>query len=175
MPKNVELDLKRIDMLFNLLTSLGSVQQAKLSYAIAKNKNHLKTFLEAYQEAIKPPQTVLDFEKARQKLLEGSAEKDSKGKPKKVPVPGRTGVWQYILANEDDYQDALEALKLEHEQGVHALEELEAKQKQLLEEPETVSLHQVKYSDLKEDAQGNLPISASQLSDLLEAGIIIEE
>lgn len=172
----VNMDVRKIETLFNLLSSLGTVQQAKLAYAIAKNKNYIKGFLVAYQEAVKPTPAVLEFEKARQQLLEEHADKDpNTGKAIKAPVPGRTGLWQYALKNETEYQVALERLKKDHEQGVKDVADLEMKQQQLMEVVEVVTLHQVKYSDLKEDDRGNLPISASQLSDLLEAGIIIEE
>lgn len=170
------LSLKQIEGLHALLTSLGDVRQAKLAYTIAKNKSHLKKCLDIFQEAVKPTPEMMSFEKARQQLLEEHAEKDPKTKrAMRTPVPGGPGLWQYTLKDEGAYQEAFDALKLEHEHGVRDIVDLEERRQQLLEEKEAVQLHTVKYAELKEDDKGNLPVNSSQLGALLEAGIIIEE
>lgn len=163
------LELQELD---GLLNTLGEVTQAKLAYMVAKNKAAIKPFLEAFREALKPSQALIEYERGREQLLEKHARRDPKGNAIKVPLQG--GAWQYVLESEAKYAEAFAAYKEEHAAAVTELGDLEERRKQLIEEREKVTLHTMCYADLKEDEAGNLPISAAHLSGLISDGLITE-
>lgn len=175
MRREFEKTIEELQFIDNILGEIGDVRQAKLAYMIAKNKSVIKTSLDAFREALKPSTEAVSFEKSREKLLSEYAKKDKSGNSIKIPVKGITGVWQFVLEDEEKYKKEFDKLKVNHEQGVKDIEELEERRKQLLTELEEISLYCIDINDLKEDENGNIPISAIHLSQLISFGIVDDE
>jgi len=170
---SVERSVTELFALEQLLKTLGTVRQAKLAYMVAKNKVAISPTLTAIRETLKPSPKIMEFEQARERLLEEHARKDARGRAIKTPLSET--VWQYSLVDEAAYTAALEVLKGHHPEGVKDAQELEERRIQLNTERETVVLHRISMADIKEDADGNLPISADRLGELLSIGLIFSE
>lgn len=171
----LEMTIEQLQSLNMVLTKIGDVKQAKLAYMIAKNKSIIKVSLDAFKEALKPSEEAIAYERAREKLLVECVKKDKKGEPIRVPVKGMVGAWQYMIEDEESFKDKIDELQKEHVKGVKDINDLEELRKQLLSESEEVSLHYIKISDIKEDENGNFPISADHLGSLISMGLVIDE
>lgn len=165
-------DLQSIEILLN---EIGNTRQAKLVYMIAKNKSIIKISMDAFHNALKPSVEAISYEKEREKLLIEHAKKDSKGNAIRIPIPNVHNMWQFVLENEAKYIEELEILREEHSEGVKDIEEIENVRKQLLAESEEISLYCINIDDLKEDSDGNLPISAIHLSSLISFGLVVDD
>ena len=135
----------------NVLVYFGVVKSTKLGYAIAKNKNKLKSNVTDLRESMEPIDTK-EFDKERMALARKHATKDEDGKLKRTPDGAN-----YIMENPEKYDDELNVLKEKHKEILDARDAQRKEEKEMLAIEEEVDLHKVKYSDLPTD----LPIGVT--------------
>ena len=170
--KRVEMMIVEMLELENLLSMYGGAKQAKLCYAVARNLASLKAPLKAFRKAIAPTEAMQEFDKEKMQLLEAHARKDEMGLPVKEPVPGRPGAWKYDLEDEAAFNKELDKVEC-RAQAEKDSAELVEKEEQLREDSEEISIFELPFSALKEDENGDLPITALHLSRFMDAGIIV--
>lgn len=139
------------------LQSVGDLRGVKFAYAVAKNSRLVAEEIKALQEANKPDEGLLAFDRARVALCVEHAEKDEAGKPK------TNGAGYSIAADRQALFDAsLTALREGH---AEALERREGQRREfdaLLDEDTDVELHRVAEEHLPED------ITGAQLTAILD-------
>jgi len=150
----------------------GGSTQGKLCFAVARNISAIKTPLAAYREALQPTEAMREFDKRKMQLLDKHATKDERGRPVREPVKGRPGSWKYDLEDEEEYNKAISKVPGRKKAEKDA-EELIEKEREIKEDSEEVVLYQLKFDSLREDENGNLPVSAVHLSFLMDVGIIV--
>lgn len=174
MRKNLKMTVAAVERLEAVLAGLSDIRQAKLAYAVAKNRASAREILSAVREALMPSHDAMAFEKAREDLLVKHARKDAGGNAVRLPVPDRPNLYQYIIADKVAFEADLTALREEHSAGVASAEDLEKRRTEILSEQETIAIHTLSIDDLKPDEAGDLPITAGQLSVLLELGVVLD-
>lgn len=172
--KKVEMTITEMLELENLLSLYGGAKQAKLCYAVARNLASIKTPLKAFRKALAPTEAMQEFDKEKMQLLEAHARKDERGRPIKEPVPGRPGTWKYDLEDEAAFNKELDKVECKA-QAEKDSEELAEKEVQLREDSEEIGVFELPFSELKEDENGDLPITALHLSRFIDVGIIVDD
>jgi len=160
-------DLHQIE--FAIRTLDNNVCNVKLAYALAKNLKRIKRELECIQEATKPSKEYAEFDRRRDAIAAGMAQKNKAGEP--VTYNG-----QYVILNQDALDKALAPLReefsvtiKEHKQKLSGVDDL-------LDEEVPFKFYTVPESILEEDGvftSGAVGVG-SPLSVLLDA-IIVEK
>jgi len=172
--KKVEMTITEMLELENLLSLYGGAKQAKLCYAVARNLASIKAPLKAFRKALAPTEAMQEFDKEKMKLLEQLARKDEHGRPVKEPVPQRPGTWKYDLEDEAALNKELDKVECKA-QAEKDSEDLAEKEVQLREDSEEISVFELPFNALKEDENGDLPITALHLSRFMDVGIIVDD
>lgn len=159
--------LTNLDVL-NLNMALGRYGDAKnkrLAYAVARNRNKLKEFIEALEEARKPSDAVKEWEEARIELCKKHADMDEKNRP---IMRGPVGAQSYDIADQILFDKELKKLKKKFPEGVKEQEEQNEQYKELLKEEVTFTPYQIKFSLIPDNV-----VAARDLENFIEAKIVV--
>lgn len=154
------------EAIFNLwrgLNSVGNLEGAKFSYAVARNKNAIKGEIDSIAAAEIPDEGFKQYNKERVELAEKHAVKVD-GKPQ---TEIKDGLQRYVLENEELFEKEFSELKEKHRESVDKRTKQLEEVKALLNEEIEIDLFSIPMSYLPEK------IKAEQASALLP--IIIEE
>ncbi len=139
------------------LQAVGNLRGVKFAYAAAKNSRIVSEEIKALQEASKPEEGFLAFDKARVALCVEHAEKDEAGKPK------ANGNGYSIAADRQALFDAsLATLREVHAEALQRRKDQQEEFDVLLDEDTDVRLHKVAEEHLPED------ITGAQLTAILD-------
>lgn len=151
---------KDILSLNQALNTVGNLSGVRFSYAVAKNKKLIETEIEALNVALKASEKYTEFDTKRVELCKRLADKDEKGVAK---MDNNSFV---IIANKEEFDKELEALRTEYKEEIDAREAQIKKFNEMMEEESSFVPHKIKLADLPAN------ITAKQTTDLFE---IIEE
>lgn len=126
------------------LETLSNLKGAKFAYAIAKNKEFIKTEIEALKEATKPSEEFEKYNKARIELAENHADKDEDGKS---VIEGN----QYKITDMDKFNKEHDKLKEEYKEALEAHKKQQDEFNALLEEETKLELQMIKIEDIPQD------------------------
>ena len=134
------LKLHEIRDLYNgLNTVLDLESEFDFSYAIAKNRRLLKSYVEHLEEKFKPSKEYSEYENDRLKTAVEMSEKDENDQPKIVNN-------SYVIKKElrADFKAAMEELKETYKETLKAQKELAEKLEDTLNEEKEVELFLIK-------------------------------
>ena len=120
---NVKITNREVIALHQALLSVGNLRGAKFAYAVGKNQDKTTGILKLLQKTTEPYPEYKDADQARIELCKQFAAKDDKGNP--ITEQSHNGP-QFKIANQADFDTALEAFKESHK------DVLAARQKPLL-------------------------------------------
>lgn len=143
--------------LFQNLQSVGNLSGPRFVYVIAKNISILKDEIKALNEAQKPTDEFMEFDKERVELAKQFAAKDKDGKPRTFMDGNQS---KFVIEDIDAFEKAAKKLKKEHKEAVEAREKQMEDFNKIMEEEIDIHLYGLNQEDLPED------ITARQLSGI---------
>lgn len=132
---------EQIIQLYNGLHNVGSLPGVKFGYAVAKNKNILKSEIEALEGALKPTEQFLEYEEKRIALAGSHAEKDEGGNPK-------THNNMFVLKSQKKFDVEHEKLKDDYKDAVEGRTAQIEEYNTLLKSPMEIVLHTLKLEEV---------------------------
>lgn len=155
------------ETLVKLWKAIGSLEGLKhdvrFSYFLAKNKVALKAELDIMEEAQKPSEAYLEYEKQRIETAQGLADKDKNEQPK-------VHNGQYVIYdNRDKFEAEIKKLKTKFKTAIAAREKQIKEYEVLLKEPVELELSKIKFSHLPQQ------IESAFLQVFIEADVIDED
>ena len=126
-----------------------------LPNAVTKNLQKIRCELEALQEAVKPGETFIEFDKKRVDLCREHAEKDDKGNPVIINS-------EFLIKDKQTFDTNLENLRNEYYDVCNIREKQIKEYEQLLEESCELSFYKIIKEDLPEN------ITAEQMIGIIE-------
>lgn len=144
---------KQLQPLLQAINACGNLSGVKIAYALIKNKKLITAEIETLQEAIKPNEKFLEYEKLRIELCEKHAEKDDKGKSKIEKN-------NYIMVDKEKFDKELEKLNKDNKAILDEREKQGKEFNELLGKESTFTPYLIDYKELPES------ISVSQLSGI---------
>ena len=129
------------------------------AYAVTKNKNILKPEIVALQEAEKPSDDYIQYDKKRVEIVKKYAKKDEKGKF--IIVNN-----QYEIENLEEFEKEFEDLQEKHSEVLEKRADQLKEVDNLLDKEVDITLHKVNIKDIPQS------ITTKQLESIFD---IIEE
>lgn len=129
----------------------------KFQYAVQKNLQKLKEEIESLKKANQYLPEYLEYDKKRIELCEKHANKDDRGKAKKIKV-GRTEMYDLLDENGNqkaEFTQDYDALQESHAPALKAREEQLVLYNKLLEEEVEMDIYKVPLSYFPEDVVGS--------------------
>ena len=150
--------------LWKVIGSLeGLKHDVRFSYFLAKNKVALKAELDIMEEAQKPSEAYLEYEKQRIETAQGLADKDKNEQPK-------VHNGQYVIYdNRDKFEAEIKKLKTKFKTAINAREKQIKEYEALLNEPVELALAKIKFSQLPSQ------IESAYLQVFIEADVIEDD
>jgi hypothetical protein len=159
--------LKNIEIikLYNSLQKLGNLKGVKFSYSIARNIDKLTPIIKSLQDAAKPTEEYIKYDKERAELAEKHAKKNKDGKPN-IETNIDNNTQSYQIEDQEKFEKELKKLQSKYKKEIDYRNKQIKEQTELLEEESNFVPYKIKQKNLPED------ISVEQLSSIFQ---IIED
>jgi hypothetical protein len=132
--------------LWQILSLVGNTPgSVKFHYSVNKNKKLLEPEVKSLEEAKKPTERFLEWEKKRLEICKELAEKDEAGQPVLVPVNGTT-VFKFSDENRSLFEQKISAVRDEYEDAIKDFQDKERQFDELLREEVEIELHLIPLS-----------------------------
>ena len=164
----MKVSLKR-ENIMAIWATLESLKDKKLgiraTYAIVKNKKSISTEVEAVQEASRPPEGFIQYERSRLEMCNNLANKDKDDKA--ILIDGR---FQFSEENQIEFNKQLVSLQEQYKKALEETQQLDDQVGNLLNETMEVELYQINMNQFND---GDLTVG--QMEVLVDANIIIDD
>ncbi|KKN98405.1 hypothetical protein LCGC14_0144970 [marine sediment metagenome] len=141
------------------LSAVANIKGVKWNYAVARNLRTLEMIVQSLQDASKPPEAFMAYQKERIDLCIKHAVKDDDGKP-------QVSNFEYIIQDRVSFDVELKALQDQHADMISAREQQIEEYNELLEDSVDINLFLLSPDNIPEEVTGG------QLAAIME---IIEE
>lgn len=128
------LDVRMMEQMFKRLA--GKPMKAKCSFAVAKNQAKIKHIIEALDEAKKPADEYIEYERKRYDLVKEHAHLDDSGNPKIVG-----NEYDIKKTKRKDFDKKVEELKSEYQEAIEEMTKKIEEYEELLREEVEINLH----------------------------------
>ena len=126
------------------LTNVANLKGVKFAYAVSKNAQSIESELKAIQEAAKPREDFVKYEKERVELCEECSKKDDQGKS--ISIRG-----EFQMEDRAAFDKKLKKLRKTHEKAIDGSVAQKLEIEELLKEDVEVKIHKVAVDNLPED------------------------
>lgn len=147
--KKIKIKNKEVLEIMGMISRLQENElPLKFSYGLSKNSRILEPETKTLQEAMKPDEKFLEYDKKRVDLAKKHASKDKKGKP-------IVNDNQYQLENEEKFESEFENLKEKHKDTIEKQKQKQDEMNDLLEQETEISAYQISIKSFPQKIIGN--------------------
>lgn len=143
---------KELQPLLQAINACGNLSGVKIAYSLNKNKKLITAELETLQEAIKPNEKFLEYDKKRIETCKKYADREN-GEPKMKDN-------NFIITDRKEFDKEIEKLNKDNKEILDEREKQGKEFNELLKKESTFAPYMVDYKELPES------ISVSQLSGI---------